>query len=74
MTKKSESPKEEAGFGERLKELRNKKGMTQNELAAKCEISQTQIARLEMGLQEPRWVTVKLICKALGVSCEEFRK
>jgi y4mF family transcriptional regulator len=60
-------------FGEVLRELREKAGLTQLTLAQKAGVSQRGISHLEQGLRSPNWETVVAICEALGVSCETFR-
>ena len=40
-------------FGERLKQLRLKRNMTQDELAAKLNISKRTLLRYESGISEP---------------------
>lgn len=40
-------------FGERLKELRERDGLTQKQLAAETDFSQGMIARWEHGVHEP---------------------
>ena len=45
------------GIGERLKEMRKQKGMTQRELAERLQISRTQIQRYERG----EYISVRLM-------------
>jgi len=61
-------------FGERLKDLRNKAGLTQTALAEKSGVSQSQISNYEAGRWHSTWETVCKLAKALGVSTEEFQK
>jgi transcriptional regulator with XRE-family HTH domain len=60
-------------FASRLKEEREKAGLTQAELAAAANMNRVSVARLESGEREPAWETVEAICDALGVSCDQFR-
>jgi transcriptional regulator with XRE-family HTH domain len=60
------------GFGARLKELREKAGISQAQLAEKTGMNVFGVAKLEQGTREPSWVTVLLITKALGVDCTAF--
>lgn len=60
-------------FGERLKQLRERAGLSQAALAAQVGISTRQISRLETNAQIPTWPTVQAIAKVLGVSCEVFQ-
>lgn len=51
----------------RLREVRERKLMTQAELAEKTGISEATLSRIENGLQRPRISTVRKIAAALGV-------
>jgi uncharacterized Tic20 family protein len=53
--------------GERIKELRLKRGITQEDLAAKTEISVRTIQRIENGEVDPRAYTLQTIATALEV-------
>ncbi|MFZ2340634.1 MAG: helix-turn-helix transcriptional regulator [Bacteroidales bacterium] len=53
--------------GKLIKELRIKKGMTQEELADKTEVSARTIQRIENGEVDPRAYTLQMIAKALEV-------
>lgn len=53
--------------GKLIKELRIKKGMTQEELAEKTEVSARTIQRIENGEVDPRAYTLQMIAKALEV-------
>jgi transcriptional regulator with XRE-family HTH domain len=59
-------------FAERLKELRQRSGLTQQKLAAAAGVQREAIARLESGTREPTWAAVQAIAKALGVDCTAF--
>jgi len=58
--------------GKLIKELRIKKGMTQEELADKTEISTRTIQRIENGEVDPRAYTLQMIAKALDVDFSLF--
>jgi transcriptional regulator with XRE-family HTH domain len=60
------------GFGQRLKAIREAKGMTQDALAAAAGLNRNGLAKLEQGVSEPHWPTVLMIAQALGVPCTEF--
>lgn len=49
-----------------IKELRIKKGMTQEELAEKTELSARTIQRIENGEVDPRALYLTDDCKSLG--------
>ena len=56
----------------RIKELRKKANMTQEQLAEHIGTQQTTISSWEMGIQEPRANTLLRIARALGCSIEEL--
>lgn len=56
--------------GELIKQLRIKKGMTQEELAARTDISVRTIQRIENGEVDPRAYTLQSIASALEVNFE----
>jgi transcriptional regulator with XRE-family HTH domain len=58
--------------GKLIKELRIKKGMTQEELAGKTEVSARTIQRIENGEVDPRAYTLQMIAKALEVDYNLF--
>ena len=60
--------------GKRIKELRIKKGMTQEELAEKTEVSTRTIQRIENGEVDPRAYTLQMIAKALDVDFSLFAR
>lgn len=53
--------------GKPIKELRIKKGMTQEELADKTEVSARTIQRIENGDVDPRAYALQMIAKTLEV-------
>ena len=58
--------------GKLIKDLRIKKGMTQEELADKTEVSARTIQRIENGEVDPRAYTLQMIAKALEVDYNLF--
>lgn len=58
--------------GQRIKELRIKKGMTQEELAEKTELSVRTIQRIENGEVDPRSYTLQAIASALEIDYNEL--
>jgi len=58
--------------GKLIKELRIKKGMTQEELADKTEVTSRTIQRIENGEVDPRIYTLQMIAKALEVDYNLF--
>jgi transcriptional regulator with XRE-family HTH domain len=60
-------------FAERLRGLREKAGLTQEGLAARCGVSVGTIRNYEQGIREPYWRGLFQLADALGVSVEAFR-
>ena len=58
--------------GKRIKDLRHKLGISQEELADKAGIHRTYIASLEVGKRNVFVVTLEKIVIALEVSLSEF--
>lgn len=58
--------------GKRVKEVRERKGMTQEALAAKVDISTTHVSVIERGLKVPKLDTFVALANALGVSSDEL--
>lgn len=54
--------------GRRIKEAREKRHLTQEELAARIDISPTHVSVIERGTKIPRLDTFVAIANALGVS------
>jgi transcriptional regulator with XRE-family HTH domain len=59
-------------FGDRLKELREAAGLSQEGLARAAGISTSAVSKLEQKLVDPGWQTVQALARALGVSCQAF--
>ncbi len=59
------APKER--MAARIKVLRDRRGLTQEQLAEKAGVSRTYLARLETGRQDPTLSTLEKLAKALGV-------
>ena len=59
-------------FGPRLKELRERAGLTQPQLAERAGLAKAGIANLEQGRTSPAWATVIALCKALAVTPDAF--
>jgi transcriptional regulator with XRE-family HTH domain len=51
----------------KLKALRERRGLTQEQLSEKSGVSRTYLARLETGRQDPTLSTLEKLAKALGV-------
>jgi repressor LexA len=62
-------------FGLRLKQLREKSGMTQEELAEAMGVSDARIIRFwESGKNSPNIAKLEPLAKILGVKSEDFFK
>jgi transcriptional regulator with XRE-family HTH domain len=59
-------------FGRRLRELREREGFTQDQLARRSGMRGSVIGRFERGKHEPRLVTVLALAHGLGVSPGEL--
>ena len=58
-------------IGERLKQLREMRGLSQNELAKRAGVSHPVVSDLERGIREDMTVsTAKALARVLGVSLE----
>ena len=55
-------------MGEKIKDLREKSGMTQTELANKIGVSKSVISAYEKGIRNPSYKVVPLIAKVFNVS------
>lgn len=59
-------------FGNRLKQLREAAGLTQEGLARVAGLSTSAVARIEQRGKDPAWSTVQRLARALGVGVAEF--
>ncbi|EPR10418.1 helix-turn-helix domain-containing protein [Ruminiclostridium papyrosolvens] len=59
-------------IGEKIKELRVKNGLTQEELAGRCELSKGFISQLERDLTSPSIATLMDILESLGTNIKDF--
>jgi transcriptional regulator with XRE-family HTH domain len=59
-------------WGTRIKQVRERRGWTQAELAKRAGISRGYVARVEINLQDPRLSMMVRIAKALHVSMAEL--
>jgi transcriptional regulator with XRE-family HTH domain len=63
-----------AELGHRIKKVRLRKGMTQNELAVRCEFEKASMSRIESGKTNLTLLTLRKITKALDVDFIELFK
>lgn len=59
-------------FAVKLRRIRERKGMTQEALAAKSGVSRAYLSRLEMGRHDPPLSRLRKIAKALRVKVSEL--
>lgn len=59
-------------FSEKVKQLREEKGLTQAELAKLIEVAQPTVAQYELGMKVPTIVIGVKLAKKLGTTCEEL--
>jgi transcriptional regulator with XRE-family HTH domain len=60
------------GLGSRIREIRLKKGITQNELANRCNFEKASMSRIESGRSNLTFRTMHKICKALDIHITEL--
>jgi transcriptional regulator with XRE-family HTH domain len=61
-------------FGQHLRGIRIEKGIKPVELARRCFMERSSIARLEMGRTMPTIFIVKKLCTALEIELKDFFK
>lgn len=62
-------------IGDKIKQLRNKQGLTQDELARKADLPYTTLTKIETNvITKPSIQTVVKIAKGLGVSLDDLMK
>ena len=59
-------------LGRKIRQIRNQKGLTQEELADRCELTKGYISQLENDLNSPSIATLTDILSALGSNLSEF--
>jgi transcriptional regulator with XRE-family HTH domain len=69
-----QNPKDQIALGGAIRELRNKKGATQEDLAKGAGISRNMLSQIERGAGNPSWVTLRRVAAALGVSVSMLAK
>lgn len=61
-------------FGNKLREVRVKKKLSQGDIARILDVHRSYISGLERGRRNPSLLTVHKVAKALGVSVNELLK
>lgn len=59
-------------FNEKLKQLREAKSLTQDQIASKLNITRQSVSKWEQGINEPDFATTKQLCNILDCSIEEL--
>ena len=65
-------PYTSARLGSVLRQLRDERGLTQEQLSHKTDITTAMISRTENGLNDPRWSNLERWLLALGVTWPDF--
>jgi transcriptional regulator with XRE-family HTH domain len=63
-----------ARFGQRVRELRKAKGLSQEAFAAACGLDRTYISGIERGRRNVSLRNIEVVADALGVSISELMK
>lgn len=61
---------EKVSFGERLRECRAEKSLTQAQLAARLSVTQSTVGKYERGALQPNLEMLVQLCKVLEVSAD----
>ena len=72
---KSQNKNNSETIGDKIKQLRNKQGLTQDELARKSDLPYTTLTKIETNvITKPSIQTVMKIAKGLGISLDDLMK
>lgn len=72
MVRRSSNP--QPGLGTAIRDLRNKKGMTQEAAAHEAKITVAHLSAIERGHANPTWGTVLALADALGADIATVAK
>jgi transcriptional regulator with XRE-family HTH domain len=61
-----------AAFGRRVRELRTKRGLSQEQLAARADLHWTYVSSIERGRRDPGLRAVARLATALGVTFSDL--
>jgi len=61
-------------FGERVRELRKKSGLSQEQFAERCQLDRTYIGGIERGERNVSLRNIAIVARALGVPISELTK
>ena len=59
-------------FGNKIKDLREDRDMSQSEIAALIPMNQSNYSKIERDIQEPDLFQLKRIAEIFGISCDEL--
>ena len=65
-------PMIEEKVGQKIKQIRNEKGLSQEKLALKAEIDRTYLAGVEQGKRNPSLKSLEKIVEALDISFQDL--
>jgi transcriptional regulator with XRE-family HTH domain len=68
--RRSDQP--QPALGEAIRQLRQKQGLTQEELAHEADVTTGTLSLIERGHANPTWGTLRGIAAALGISMGEL--
>jgi transcriptional regulator with XRE-family HTH domain len=68
------SDKSQPALGKGIRELREKKGLTQEAVAHDAGITTATLGVIERGLSNPTWATLKAVAEAVDVSMVEIAR
>jgi transcriptional regulator with XRE-family HTH domain len=66
------SDKPQPALGKAIRQLREKKGLTQEAVAHDAGITTATLGVIERGLSNPTWATLKGVAAALGIAIGEL--
>jgi XRE family transcriptional regulator, regulator of sulfur utilization len=72
MSRPSQEDRNLAAFGKNVAAMRQKRNMTQDQLADKAKLSIDTIGKIERGLRWARLTTLHQLAKGLGVTTDEL--
>jgi transcriptional regulator with XRE-family HTH domain len=63
---------EHAAFGQRIRTIRNRRGVSQESLALQCGLDRTYISGIERGIRNPSLTNILKIATALDVPSSDL--
>lgn len=59
-------------FGQRVRQMRKAKGLSQEAFAAECDLDRTYVSGIERGRRNVSLRNIEVIAKALGISISDL--